>query len=76
MKKIKTFAKDVIDKAEIKYKVFAVVDHDLDRVLLELDGIDYTIRMWEITEKAIRYSIFRHDEDTTVEIVGSQYYFG
>ena len=75
MKKIRQFAKSVVDKAGIKYKVFAIVDHDLDRVWLELDGIDYTIRMWSVTEESIRYSIFRHDDDTTVEIVESQYYY-
>ena len=75
MEKFREFAKAAVDKAGIKYKVFAVVDHDLDRIWLELDGIDYTIRMWSITNEAIRYSIFRHDDNKTVEIVENQYYW-
>lgn len=41
---------NVLKKANIKYNVCIINDFDLDRVYLEIDNQQYTIRMWNVVE--------------------------
>ena len=68
MNKVRKFVKAVLEKAGIKYTYYGVVDYDLRRIWLDVDNTEYTIRIWNVTEDSIEYTLFRHDGDKAVEI--------
>lgn len=53
-KQVTNLVKDVFENENIK-----IVDWDLDRIYLENDDYEYTIRMWDITENQIRWTLFK-----------------
>ena len=74
-KEVIEFVGYVMAAANIDRKAVSILDYDLDRVYLAVDSTEnnYTIRMWNIGENGIRYSLFK-DGDTTEEVIRSQYY--
>ena len=73
-KLISDFTDFVMKKAKIKE--YKIRDYDLSRVYLDVeDGIDnYTIRMWQLVEGAIRYSLFRQEGNHGVSVIESEVY--
>ena len=59
----------VLEKAFEEKKSFTITDADLDRVYLEIEGEDYIVRMWNITDRTIEYTLFKcvgdHGEDVS-----------
>ena len=74
-KEVIAFVEYVMCAAGIDNRTVTVLDFDLDRVYLAVDSTEnnYTIRMWNIGEDGIRYSLFK-DGDITEEVLKSQYY--
>lgn len=74
-KEVNAFVEYVMYAAGIDNRTVTVLDFDLDRVYLAVDSKEnnYTIRMWNIGEDGIRYSLFK-DGDITEEVLKSQYY--
>ena len=74
-KEVIAFVEYVMCAAGIDNSTVTVLDFDLDRVYLAVDSTEnnYTIRMWNIGEDGIRYSLYK-DGDITEEILKSQYY--
>ena len=72
------FVPFVLKQAHLE-KGYKVCDYDLDRVYLEIEGEKhtYTIRMWDITGKYIRYTLFEDIPETHSgkALLESQYYF-
>lgn len=63
-----SFAELALDKAKVKYSQGVCRDYDLDRVYLDIDGKDYNIRMWNIDENGIRFSVFDCSGDSGDEL--------
>ena len=74
-KEVIAFVEYVMCAAGIDNSTVTVLDFDLDRVYLAVDSTEnnYTIRMWNIGEDGICYSLYK-DGDITEEILKSQYY--
>lgn len=74
-KEVSAFVEYVMRAAGIDNRTVTVLDFDLDRVYLAVDSTEnnYTIRMWNIAEDGIRYSLYKTG-DITEEILKSQYY--
>ena len=74
-KEVSAFVEYVMRAAGIDNRTVTVLDFDLDRVYLAVNSTEnnYTIRMWNIDESGIRYSLFK-DGDITEEVIRSQYY--
>ena len=57
----------VLEKAFEEKKSFTITDADLDRVYFEIEGDDYIVRMWNITDRTIEYTLYKcvgdHGED-------------
>lgn len=70
--KILEFVEYVKNTSALKGKNVDLIFFDLDRVYLAVDSTEnnYNIRMWNINEKGIRYSLFKDSE----EIIKSNYY--
>ena len=49
-------------------------DYDLDRIYIDVCGKSYIIRMWNVDDEGIRYSLYEEDEDYSVEEVYYGYY--
>lgn len=69
------FVNYVMCAAGIDSTKVSILDYDLDRVYLAVNSTEnnYTIRMWNIGENGIRYSLYK-DGDITEEVLKSQYY--
>lgn len=74
-KEIIDFVKYVVCEANIDTDNISILDFDLDRVYLAIDSKEnnYTIRMWNISEYDIRFSLYKNGE-ITEEIIKSKYY--
>ena len=74
-KEVIEFVEYVMEIASIDRRTVSILDFDLDRVYLAVNSTEnnYTIRMWNIDESGIRYSLFK-DGDITEEVIRSQYY--
>lgn len=66
----------VMREANITIDRVKILDYELDRIYLAVDGEEnnYNIRIWNIDDQAIRYSLFYFDQDNTEEILKSRYY--
>lgn len=40
-----------------------VVDWDMDRIYIDKDDKEYTIRMWDVTNKYVRWELFKTVKD-------------
>lgn len=69
MKDIIEFAKSVMDGEH------EVLDFDLDRVEVKMNGEDYIIRTWDISEEDIRWTLFKKVSEEFEEIKSGVYYF-
>ncbi|HZH61740.1 MAG TPA: hypothetical protein VEY70_19640 [Metabacillus sp.] len=60
MKKIKDIPQPIKDLAAevLNGQNYIIEDWDLDRVYIKVDDQDYIIRMWNITEDDIRWTLF------------------
>ena len=63
---VKWFTEYVLNRWNIKYDECIIEDFDLDRVYLNIDGWDYTIRTWNIyeddydeTKARVDYTLFK-----------------
>lgn len=74
-RQVKEFVDYVLCAANVKYTNVEIIDFDCDRVYLAIDSIEnnYMIRMWNVNEYGIRYSLFEYGE-VVKEIIESQYY--
>ena len=56
---LERFVPFVLDRCSLNNS-YNIIDYDLDRVCLEVDGKPntYVIRMWAITKMYIRFSMF------------------
>ena len=74
-KEVIEFVEYVMEIASIDRRTVSILDFDLDRVYLAVNSTEnnYTIRMLNIDESGIRYSLFK-DGDITEEVIRSQYY--
>jgi len=74
-KEIIDFVKYVVSEANIDNDNITILDFDLDRVYLAVDSKEnnYTIRMWNISEYGIRFSLYK-DGEIAEEIIKSKYY--
>lgn len=74
-KEVIKFVEYVMEVANIDNRKVSILDFDLDRVYLAIDSAEnnYIIRMWNINDSGIRYSLYK-DGDTVEEILISQYY--
>ena len=75
---LERFIPFVLDKSFIG-KSYTIIAYDLDRVYLWVAGEQhtYTIRMWSITDKYIRYTLFEDIPETHSgkALVESQYFY-
>ena len=54
---------------------FSIEDADLDRVYFSMDGHEYIVRMWNICENKIDWSLYKCIEDHGEAISNGCYYF-
>ena len=71
------FVNDVCKEAGFDSKTVKVLDYDLDRIYLAVDceSNNYNIRMWDIRDNVIRYSLFELIGDCGKAIIESKNYF-
>ena len=68
---LEKFVEQALLQANIDYTEAIINDCDLDRCYLIIDGKMYDIRMWNIDETGIRYSVFEIEENS-----GNELYYG
>ena len=71
------FVNNVLDYASIYYSDIYILDSDLDRIELAIDSEwnNYTIRMWNIDDDGIRFTLYKHRPDIEgVKEIASGYY--
>lgn len=63
----------VIGEANINADIIKVLDYDLDRIYLSIDSNDnnYNIRLWDINDTCVRYSLFKFENENTEEVIQS-----
>ena len=63
--KIQEFVKNVLSASPINYNDYKILDVDLSRVYLAIDSDvnNYNIRMWNISNSHIDFTIFKLVED-------------
>lgn len=68
----------VMSKAGLLNERWKVIDYDLGRIYLAVNGEEnnYTIRLWEVRENYILYSLFENIELSAVELIQGQEYTG
>lgn len=75
---LERFVPFVLDRCSLNNS-YNIIDYDLDRVCLEVDGKPntYVIRMWAITKMYIRFSMFENIPETHSgkALVESQYFY-
>ena len=54
---------------------FSIEDADLDRVYFSMDGHEYILRMWNICENKIDWTLYKCIEDHGEAITDGCYYF-
>lgn len=64
----------VLEKAFEEKKSFTITDADLDRVYFEIEGEDYIVRMWNITDRTIEYTLFKCVEDHGEDVSRGVYF--
>jgi hypothetical protein len=55
-------------KHVFKDKEVTVTDWDLDRIFISCIDGDYFIRMWNITDHYVDWTLFREEKDSTTQI--------
>lgn len=63
-----SFVEAVLEQANVNYHEAICVDFDLDRIYLTIDNTPYTIRMWNIDDTGIRFSVYKDTKTDTVEL--------
>lgn len=76
-KNIEMFVKEVMEKAGIDINRVCILDNDLSRIYLAVDGNEnnYNIRMWNIKEQCIEYTLFKLLEDYGEEVIKGEYFY-
>ena len=62
------FTEIILEKAKLDYDEAEILDFDLDRIYLKIDSERYSIRMWNIDEKGIIYSVFANSSGDWEEL--------
>lgn len=65
----------VLKKAFGKAKDFSIEDADLDRVYFSMEGHEYTVRMWNINENKIDWTLFKCVDHHEEAIIDGCYYY-
>ena len=65
----------VLKKAFGEAKDYSIEDADLDRVYFSMDGREYTVRMWNIYDNKIDWTLYKCVDDHGERITGGIYYF-
>ena len=68
---LEKFVEQALLQANIGYNEAIIKDYDLDRCYLIIDGKKYDIRMWNIDDTGVRYSVFEILENS-----GNELYYG
>ena len=65
---LEKFVEKALLQANIDYKEAIIDDYDLDRCYLKIDGKEYDIRMWNIDDTGVRYSVLEITGDCGKEL--------
>lgn len=68
---LEKFVEQALLQANIDYNEAIIKDYDLDRCYLIIDCKMYDIRMWNIDDTGISYSVFEIEENS-----GNELYYG